>query len=50
MSNLWDLEHLKPSSELAVEGETMSAVFWNGVKKRGDGVFMRQKEIGRAHV
>ena len=46
MSNLWDLEHLKPSSELAVAGETMAAVFWNGVKKRGDGVFMRQKELG----
>ncbi len=46
MSNLWDLEHLKPSSDIAVSGDTMAAVFWNGVKKRGDGVFMRQKALG----
>ena len=46
MSNLWDLEHLKPNAGIAVPGDTLSAVFWNAVAKRGDTVFMRQKKLG----
>jgi len=46
MSNLWDLEHLKPRTEIVVPGETMAAVFWNAVALRSPKVFMRQKEMG----
>ena len=46
MSNLWDLEHLQPRHDIVVPGETMPAVFWNAVAKRGDTVFMRQKDLG----
>ncbi len=46
MSNLWDLDHLQPRRDVVVAGETMPAVFWNAVAKRGDIVFMRQKDLG----
>jgi long-chain acyl-CoA synthetase len=44
--NLWDLSSLKPATETVVPGETMAAVFWNGVAQRGPKVFLRQKELG----
>ncbi|HUG25728.1 AMP-dependent synthetase/ligase [Piscinibacter sp.] len=46
MSNLWDLSHIQPRSDVVVPGDTMSAVFWNAVAQRGDTVFMRQKHLG----
>ena len=46
MSNLWDLGHLQPALGIALEGETVPEMFWNGVKRRGDVVFMRQKHLG----
>ncbi len=49
MSNLWDLGHLKPRTEVVIAGETMSAVFWNAVALRGAAVFMRQKQMGIWH-
>jgi long-chain acyl-CoA synthetase len=46
MSNLWDLDHLKPRTDIVVPGDTLSTVFWNAVSLRGNKVFMRQKEMG----
>ena len=46
MSNLWDLSHLKPFDAIVVEGETVSAMFWNAVALRGPKVFMREKTLG----
>jgi long-chain acyl-CoA synthetase len=46
MSNLWDLSHIQPRTDIVVQGETMPAVFWNAVHKRSDSVFMRQKKLG----
>ena len=46
MSNLWDLDHLKPRTDIVVPGDTLSAVFWNAVALRGERVFMRQKHLG----
>jgi long-chain acyl-CoA synthetase len=46
MSNLWDLSHIQPSTEIVLEGDTIPAMFWNGVEQRGDQVWMRQKELG----
>ena len=46
MSTLWNLGHLQPIEQIAVEGETMPVLFRNAVAKRGDTVFLRQKELG----
>jgi long-chain acyl-CoA synthetase len=46
MSTLWDLSHIQPQTEVVLQGETIPAMFWNGVKKRGPNVWMRQKDFG----
>jgi long-chain acyl-CoA synthetase len=46
MSNLWDLSHIQPETRVVLDGETIPAMFWNGVQQRGDKVWMRQKELG----
>jgi len=46
MSNLWDLSHIQPNNAVVLEGDTIPAMFWNGVDKRGQQVWMRQKELG----
>ena len=46
MSNLWDLSAIKPGDQIMVEGDTLPAMFQCAVKKRGDQVWMRQKELG----
>ncbi len=46
MSNLWSQTAPVPDTRVVVEGETIPAVFWNAVAKRGDGVWMRQKHLG----
>ena len=46
MSNLWDLSHIQPETRVVLEGETIPAMFWNGVAQRADRVWMRQKQLG----
>jgi long-chain acyl-CoA synthetase len=46
MSNLWDLSQLKPREDVVVEGDTLSAMFWNAAAQRAGRVFMRQKKLG----
>lgn len=46
MSALWDLSQIKPQTEIVLAGETITDLFWNGVKKRGPQVWMRQKHLG----
>ena len=46
MSNLWDLSGIQPQTNIVLQGETIPALFWNGVKERGPNVWMRQKEFG----
>jgi long-chain acyl-CoA synthetase len=46
MSNLWDLSHIQPETRVVLEGETIPAMFWNGVAQRQDKVWMRQKKLG----
>ncbi|MGE0348358.1 AMP-dependent synthetase/ligase [Hydrogenophaga sp.] len=46
MTYLWDLSHIKPQTEVVLPGETIPALFWNGVKARGPKVWMRQKDYG----
>ncbi len=52
MSNLWNLANIKPSTDIAMQGDTIPALFWNAVAARGDKVWMRQKELGvwRSHT
>ncbi len=46
MSNLWDLSHIQPDTRIVLEGDTIPALFWNGVARRGPQVWMRQKKLG----
>ncbi|MDD5333338.1 MAG: long-chain fatty acid--CoA ligase [Rhodoferax sp.] len=46
MSNLWDLSDIRPNLDIVLAGETIPALFWNGVKQRGPAVWMRQKHLG----
>lgn len=46
MSNLWDLSHIRPNNEVVVPGDTIPAMFWNAVEKRGPKVWLRQKHLG----
>ncbi|MDP4072807.1 long-chain fatty acid--CoA ligase [Acidovorax sp. A1169] len=46
MSNLWDLSHIQPAGTDVLAGDTIAAMFWNGVAQRGPRVWMRQKQLG----
>ena len=46
MPNLWDALELKPNTDIVLPGETVPAVFWNAVARRGDAVWMREKQLG----
>ncbi len=46
MSNLWDLSHIQPAGADVLAGDTIAAMFWNGVAQRGPRVWMRQKQLG----
>jgi long-chain acyl-CoA synthetase len=46
MSNLWDLSRIQRNDAVVLEGETIPALFWNAVQKRGATVWMRQKHLG----
>jgi long-chain acyl-CoA synthetase len=46
MSTLWDLSRIQPQNEIVLAGDTIPAMFWNGVKERGATVWMRQKDFG----
>ena len=46
MSNLWDLSHIQPNTSIVLEGDTIPAMFWNGVERRGAQTWMRQKNLG----
>jgi long-chain acyl-CoA synthetase len=49
MSNLWNLQHLKPRMDVVVPGETMAAMFWNAAAMRMQRILMRQKRLGIWH-
>ena len=46
MSNLWDLSSIEPGPELAIAGDTIHRIFWNGVAERGPRTLMREKDLG----
>jgi long-chain acyl-CoA synthetase len=46
MSGLWNARHVVANNDIVIAGETIPAVFWNAVDKRGPNVWMRQKHLG----
>jgi long-chain acyl-CoA synthetase len=46
MTRLWDTSSIQPCDDIVMAGETIPAVFWNAVAKRGPTVWMRQKHLG----
>ncbi len=46
MSQLWDLSHIQPQQQVVLAGDTIPAMFWNGVQQRGAQTWMRQKHLG----
>jgi long-chain acyl-CoA synthetase len=46
MSQLWDTSSIQPCNDIVMAGETIPAMFWNAVAKRGPNVWMRQKHLG----
>ncbi len=46
MSGLWDLSNITPNFDILLPGDTLTAIFWNAVEKRGPNVWMRQKHLG----
>lgn len=46
MTQLWDLSHIQPNHAVVLSGDTIPALFWNGVQMRGPTVWMRQKHLG----
>jgi long-chain acyl-CoA synthetase len=46
MAKLWDLGSIKANSDIMVQGDTVPAMFWNAVDKRGSNTWMRQKHLG----
>ena len=46
MSRLWDTSGIQPCNDIVLQGETIPALFWNGVAQRGPNIWMRQKHLG----
>ncbi len=46
MSNLWDLSHIQPQPASVLDGDTITAMFWNAVAQRGEQVWLRKKDLG----
>jgi long-chain acyl-CoA synthetase len=46
MAKLWDLGSIKANSDIMMPGDTVPAMFWNAVEKRGPNTWMRQKHLG----
>ncbi|QEA13311.1 AMP-dependent synthetase/ligase [Comamonas flocculans] len=45
MATLWNPD-CKPREGIAMAGETIAAMFWNAVRERGPGVWLREKKLG----
>jgi long-chain acyl-CoA synthetase len=46
MSNLWDLQTRKPATIEDLPGDTLPSMFWGAVARRGERIWMREKELG----
>lgn len=46
MKTPWDLSAIQPVTASILDGDTIPALFWNAVARRGPDVWMRQKDLG----
>ncbi|WP_374411654.1 long-chain fatty acid--CoA ligase [Hydrogenophaga sp.] len=46
MTYLWDRSNIRSTTEIVMPGETIPAIFWNAVERRGPDIWLRQKELG----
>jgi long-chain acyl-CoA synthetase len=46
MSYLWDLSAIRPQTDVVMPGDTIPAIFWNAVHRRGPDIWLRQKKLG----
>jgi long-chain acyl-CoA synthetase len=46
VSGLWDLGHIQPRHDIVMPGDTLPAMFWHAVARRGEQVWLRQKHLG----
>jgi len=46
MSNLWSPHILPPRTQSALEGDTVPRMFWDAVMRRGNQLWLRQKDLG----
>ncbi len=46
MSNLWDLSKIQPNTHSVLDGDTIPAMYWNAVARRGPNVWLREKDLG----
>ncbi|MGO4393640.1 long-chain fatty acid--CoA ligase [Variovorax sp. M-6] len=46
MSNLWNAHLIRPDASALLSGDTIPALFWNGVDQRGSQTWLRQKKLG----
>jgi len=46
VTGLWKPDRLQASTDIVLPGDTIPALFWNAVERRGPQVWMRQKELG----
>ena len=52
ITNLWDAVQQQPAPGEGLPGETVPAIFWNAVQRRGPQVWLREKQLGiwRSHT
>jgi long-chain acyl-CoA synthetase len=46
MTGLWDTSSIQPGNDIVLPGDTIPALFWNAVERRGPQVWLRQKHLG----
>ena len=46
VNKLWDVGNIQPGNDIVMPGETVPAMFWNAVARRGPNVWLRQKQLG----
>lgn len=46
MSNLWNFTKFPSEQPVRLPGDTVTALFWNAVERRGPDIWMRQKKLG----
>jgi len=46
LSNLWNIKDYPTTQPVRMPGDTVTAIFWNAVKRRGPNMWLRQKKLG----